>query len=273
MLKTTTALATILMLSSAPAMVNADEMKAKTTTNTQAAMTVKTLPKDGASVSLDGTVASVNKNKKDFVLRDISGSTIDVESEQEISLNKGDKVSVDGKVDSEFLGLSKEIDATSIRITERASENIAANDNSKSSGNIFTDAKNATTGAVAGAGSAIGNAANSVSNTASNAANSVRERANNMMDPSKEWHGGEYGSIDKLPESGQVMIEAEVSSVSDDMKRFVIKDKTGETIDVNSSVAVNVREGDMVKVKGEMRDEFAGMGEEINAYEVSVNRK
>ncbi len=281
MLKTTTALATILMLSTAPVMVSADDMS--TSTNANAAVTVKTLPKSGASVSLDGTVESVSNNKN-FTLRDATGATIDVESDQEIALNKGDRVSVDGKVDSTLLGFSKEIDASSIRITERANADMASEDTSRSTGNFLTDAQKATTGAIAGAGSAIGsaadstvnatkNAASSVSDTASNAANSVSERASNMMDSSKEWHGGEYGSIDKLPEKGQVMIEAKVASVSDDMKRFVIEDETGETIDVHSSVAVNLREGDTVKVKGEMRDEIAGMGEEITAYEVSVNRQ
>ncbi len=260
MLKYTSALASLaVMAMTANAMAEDTYMKSN----------ISTLPKSGA-VMLKGTVDSVDGDKA-FTLRDMSGKTIDVEAKQKLSVRKGDTVSVRGVVDTGMLGLTKEIEAVSVDVTkELVNEANAKRGNvSDKAGNAMNRAGNAVTGAAASAGNAISDGAKSVGQSVSDAGDAVNTRAKNMMDSSKEWHGGEYGSIDKLPETGKVMLQGKVTSVSDDKMRFVLEDHTGETIDVHTQAAVNVRVGDTVKVNGMMDDEIAGMGEEIKAYKVS----
>ena len=275
MLKRTTALATLLTLTATPYMALADD----------ASLLIKDLPKKG-TVSLSGIVTELDGDKE-FTLRDAQNDTIEIEAKSKTNVREGDLVSVIGGVDTGMLGLDKEIDADTVTINRKASNIIhaekepslgkTANAVADSVSKTTSEAVNATGAALGSAGSAIADTAkkgaDAVTDAAKTTKDAVSSRVNKMADPSKEWHGGEYGSIDKLPDSGNVAISGEVTSVSSDSKRFVIKDETDETIDIHTTQPLNIREGDKVKVKGEMRDEIAGIGQEILAFDVSVTRQ
>ena len=87
-----------------------------------------------------------------------------------------------------------------------------------------------------------------------------------------DWKGDEKGAIDALPKMGRVTIIGTVESVDNDKKRFVISDNTDDTIDIHTNSPVQVKEGDNVKVTGEMQSEVAGMGKEITSADVQINK-
>lgn len=69
---------------------------------------IDNLPKSG-KVTIAGVVDKVNSNHK-FMLKDSNGKTIDVNTNNEISVNEGDKVTVTGDLSSEMLGMGKQIE-------------------------------------------------------------------------------------------------------------------------------------------------------------------
>ena len=87
-----------------------------------------------------------------------------------------------------------------------------------------------------------------------------------------DWKGDQKGSIDNLAKSGSVSLRGTVESVDNDKKRFVISDNTGDTIDVHTNSAVELKEGDNVSVKGKMESEVAGIGKEITSASVQINK-
>jgi len=76
------------------------------------ANSVKELPKKGMA-SIAGSVADVD-SPTEFTLKDADGNTIDVTSETRLSLQKGDRVRVQGLVEAEALGIGEEITGASV---------------------------------------------------------------------------------------------------------------------------------------------------------------
>lgn len=76
-------------------------------------------------------------------------------------------------------------------------------------------------------------------------------------------------TVKQLPKKGKVTLSGTIDSI-DDNKRFILRDSAGDTIDVELQQAMELREGDRVKVQGAMDAEFLGMGKEINASVVTV---
>lgn len=83
----------------------------------------------------------------------------------------------------------------------------------------------------------------------------------------------EASSIEELPDEGNVAISGFVESVDVDDREFTLRDTYGETIEVESNTNLAVNQGDRVTVTGEVENEFLGMGQQIVAANVSIDRK
>lgn len=204
--------------------------------------TIKQLTQTGSNVSISGTVDSV-QNANKFTLRDSAGSTIDVNSNAALNVKKGDRVDVSGTLNSELLGLGKQINAASVNT------------------DVSATASAATKGTLTNVKESIKDGAHSVKETATN----LVDKAQDKLAPSA---GGEVSAIAQLPDSGDVAIRGTVASVTNDKHKFTLRDNAGKTIDINHTQAMNVAAGDTVLVRGRMQDEVAGMGDEIQAYNV-----
>ncbi len=94
---------------------------------------------------------------------------------------------------------------------------------------------------------------------------------NASSDNSDKANDSEYsdrsGLIENLPEKGNVEISGIVSDVDGD-NRFILKDSSGETIDVHTKNDLKIKEGDSVKVIGVIQSEALGAGEEIKASKI-----
>lgn len=84
---------------------------------------ISTLPAVG-TVSVSGTVTSVDFVDNEFTVQDRTGASIDVETQEQLNVEKGDEVAVKGKI-SDDMG-EKEISATNITV-------IASNETASSS--------------------------------------------------------------------------------------------------------------------------------------------
>lgn len=96
------------------------------TTAEKSAGPISKLPATG-SVNLSGTVKDIDVVDNEFTLTDETGATIDVETEDKLTVKKGDKVSVNGKI-NEDMG-EKEISAANITVTASASSSTDDDDN------------------------------------------------------------------------------------------------------------------------------------------------
>ncbi|MGB1539430.1 MAG: hypothetical protein ACPG80_00575 [Rickettsiales bacterium] len=92
---------------------------ANTATDTEfKAQTIAQLPEKGV-VNLRGTVESVDREDKSFILRDSEGKTIDVHTEEAIAFNEGDTVVVKGQIRSEMAGLGHEIGSARVTVAAK----------------------------------------------------------------------------------------------------------------------------------------------------------
>lgn len=201
--------------------------------NTPEKASVDQLPKDGY-VTLTGTVDAASDDKS-FTLRDAQGKTIDVESNVAVPLNKGDQVRVTGQVASEFLGIGKEINQASVSVISTTAVNAGAADANEAAGGIINNSTLAT------------------------------GYPENDADEDEQ-----ASAIKQLPETGAVNIEGTVAAVDRDDNTFTLRDDAGKTIDVHASKELSISEGDRVTVKGLMRDDAMGMGDEIQATSVQL---
>ncbi len=92
------------------------------------------------------------------------------------------------------------------------------------------------------------------------------------MDMSGEWKGKEYQHIADLPDAGDVAIRGQVVAMRPGDQVFILRDTSGETVDVHTVSDVSLNRGDMVMVKGRVDNEIMGMGEEIWARTVVVTK-
>lgn len=85
------------------------------TTALAAGMTIKSIPDEG-TVTLRGTVDSVN-NAHEFTLRDNTGTIdVDINPDHSVVLKKGDEVTVTGSVDKDVTG--KDINASNVEVSK-----------------------------------------------------------------------------------------------------------------------------------------------------------
>ncbi|WP_262690651.1 hypothetical protein [Kordiimonas aestuarii] len=87
------------------------------------------LPEKG-NVTITATVEDVDSNTE-FTIRDAHGKTIDVESMSAVTIREGDRVKIIGVMDDEFVGIGREIDATSVTIVDAADEMATATGDDK----------------------------------------------------------------------------------------------------------------------------------------------
>lgn len=76
-------------------------------------------------------------------------------------------------------------------------------------------------------------------------------------------------TIESLPARGTVSLNGTVDRIVDE-DTFVLRDSTGETIDIHTSGAFALNEGDSVSVRGEKTSKIVGIGREIKDATVSV---
>jgi hypothetical protein len=200
---------------------------------------INQLPKSG-HVTLYGTIDDVDNNKE-FNLRDSNGDTIDVDLSEHTTLREGDRVRVSGTLANDFLGFGREINSASVTILDEADERAAAtrrDDDPYTLSGMKDDAKQA---------------------------------YSNLKQEGKEvFSSNPEGTIDALPENGMVSLRGHVEEVNADDRSFVLKDDTGDTIDVNSDTKLEVSKGDTVVVKGQVKAKLAGLGKEIQATDISI---
>lgn len=227
-------------------------------TSAMAEGTIATLGNEG-SVTLSGMVESVQDNNK-FTLKDANGDTIDVNSKSGFNVNKGERVTVSGVLDAEMLGMGKEINSASVtRTSANANANMNNNISAQQRAKMEMDYPNTKANTEKGVATEVGTQANA-GVLGTNVGVGVHTKANTTANAES--------AISNLPDQGDVTIRGTVASVSNDKEKFTLRDMAGNTIDVNSKTAMNVKVGDNVTVKGRMEDEIAGMGEEIQAYSV-----
>jgi len=211
MLKQLTLLSTVAAIGISTQAFAADILSTKVNINADSAL-VQGLPKVGA-VTISGTVENIDGDKK-FTLKDSSGDTIDVNTNEKVNVKKDSAVTVNGTLDSEILGMGREI--KNATISASGSAGISASQNSDHG----TDKKSKT------------------------------------------------DLVGQLPNTGMVEISGIVSEVNNTDNSFILKDKTGKTIDVNSSENIYVKVGDRVSVHGEIESNALCLGSEIQAERV-----
>jgi uncharacterized protein YdeI (BOF family) len=250
---------------------------------------IQSLPDKGA-VNLSGTVDRVVDGDT-FVLRDNAGDTIDVHTASNVTVHKGDVVSVKGEKTAEMAGMGEEIENASVSVTDAieqtasaasgaaqqyepnasARASIQANADALNAENTAsphqasdnTEAKNtasynlgASVDRMAAAGKeAADDAANAVSNTAESVTASASSLTND--------------SIENLPKEGAVELNGVVAEVDSDQE-FTLRDATGRTIDIHTASNVEVQPGDTVSVNGNVKSKLLGLGREIESAKVLV---
>lgn len=75
--------------------------------------------------------------------------------------------------------------------------------------------------------------------------------------------------ISALPDEGPITLMGTVADI-DDSTEFTLRDRNGDTIDVELSEAQTLEVGDSVVIGGIVDDEFLGMGQEINDATVTL---
>lgn len=74
--------------------------------------------------------------------------------------------------------------------------------------------------------------------------------------------------VDNLPSSGNVMLMGTVQRIAD-RDTFILRDDAGNTIDVHTNAALQVRNGERVQVNGTVQSEALGIGREVVNARVS----
>lgn len=257
------------------------------TASVSADASIEALPKSGA-VSLTGTVDRV-VDADTFILRDASGETIDVHTKGELSLNKGDMVSISGNKKAELAGIGKEIEGATVDVKSKASatakstvDTAMAKTESPKEAKANTEAKktaaydmdadiqiqtDADVKQVAEAGEMTAKEATAKVGATADA--TAKETTGLLGNVTNVATSATDSVIDNLPKEGSVELTGTVDRVSSD-DRFILRDSAGETIDVHTASAVDVEAGDKVSVSGNVKSELLGLGREIEGAKVLV---
>lgn len=257
------------------------------TASVSADASIEALPKSGA-VSLTGTVDRV-VDADTFILRDAAGKTIDVHTKNELSLNKGDMVSIKGDKKAELAGMGKEIEGATVDVKSKASAAVestvdsamaqtespkAAKDNTEAKKTAAYDMDadiqiqtDADVKQVAEAGEMTAKEATAKAGATADA--TAKETTGLLGNVTNVATSATDSVIDNLPKEGVVELTGTVDRVSAE-DRFILRDAAGETIDVHTASAVDVEAGDKVSVNGNVKSELLGLGREIEGAKVLV---
>lgn len=266
---------------------------------------IDALPAKG-SVSVSGTVDRIVDNDT-FILRDAAGQTIDVHSASALTIKEGQQVSVKGEKTAEIAGMGEEIKAASI--TGGAMGKVAAKTTSTVGGLVDTAsakvskvadktervAANATSVKPTETPYAEKNNHSDLPNTAYDVDvnrtkdGSINVSADRTADVKRDAAGVAIHSdavkadakvdakasapvlsnIETLPESGPVELSGVVSRVSGN-DSFTLKGADGKTINVQTASTATVKEGDSVRVDGQISDRLLGFGKQVEGAKVMV---
>lgn len=273
--------------------------------DTSVKSSIDALPAKG-SVSISGTVDRVVDNDT-FILRDAAGETIDVHSASALTVKEGQQVSVKGEKTAEVAGMGEEIKAASI--TGGAMGKVAAKTTSTVGGLVDTAATKVSnvadkTERVAANATSVEPTDTPYSNKNNKADlpntaydvdvnrdkdGSINVSADRTADVKRDAAGAAIHSdavradakvdakasapvlsnIETLPESGPVELSGVVSRVSGN-DSFTLKGADGKTINVQTASTATVKEGDSVRVDGQISDRLLGFGKQVEGAKVMV---
>lgn len=268
---------------------------------------IDALPAKG-SVSVSGTVDRIVDNDT-FILRDAANQTIDVHSASALTVKQGQNVTVKGEKTDEIAGMGEEIKATSIvggamgkvaatttstvggvvdRTTAKVSEmgekteRVAANATSVEPMETPYAAKNNQAELPNTAydvdvnrdkDGSINVSADRTADVKRDAAgvaiHSDAVKADAKADVNVGANAPVLSNIDTLPASGAVNLSGVVSRVSGD-DSFTLKGADGKTINVQTATTSTVKEGDTVRVDGQISDRLLGFGKQVEGAKVMV---
>lgn len=288
---TVTALTAALLVSTA---AYADNMKVSSEAS------IKSLPSKGV-VSLTGTVDRVVDGDT-IILRDAAGDTIDVHTASNVTVEKGDMVSIKGDKTAELAGVGEEINNATLSVTDKVA-NLASPDGERT---VAYDNK-ASLDSNVQARTAMKHAENTESPKVASDNTEMKktaaydldvdadaERARITADVDKVADAGEMtakeatalttdtatrtvasadaemnSTIEALPKEGAVELNGVVAEVDSD-NSFTLRDAAGKTIDVKTASNVEVQPGDTVSVNGNLKSKLLGLGREIDSAKVLV---
>lgn len=252
---------------------------------------IEELPAEGR-VTLVGIVTDdVQSGDRSLVIRDTNDDTIDVHFDTNLQLREGSTVRVTGEIEDEALGFGEQIVSARIQVTDRAAgdDRQNRNDSYNRSNNDRSDMRNSNMDRGDNRRDNVRNTRDMNADRNSNDENQNRRMAANDQEKSggddavmeayrdaKEnldanKRGEMKSAIDALPQEGNVSISGIVSSVEREDRSFTLRDSSGQTIDVHTRDRIRVAKGDSVRVRGVMKDEALGMGEQIVQATVTRN--
>lgn len=250
---------------------------------------IEELPAEGR-VTLVGIVTDdVQSGDRSLVIRDMNDDTIDVHFDTNLQLREGSTVRVTGEIEDEALGFGEQIVSARIQVTDRAAGDDSRNNNYNRSNNDRSDMRNSNMDRGDNRRDNVRDTRDMNAERNSNDENQNRRMAANdqeksggddaVMDAYRDAkenldankRGEMKSAIDALPQEGNVSISGIVSSVEREDRSFTLRDNSGQTIDVHTRDRIRVAKGDSVRVRGVMKDEALGMGEQIVQATVTRN--
>lgn len=257
-------------------------------TQASAAASIQGLPDKGA-VSLSGTVDRVVDGDT-FVLRDNAGDTIDVHTASNVTVKKGDNVSVKGEKAAEVAGIGEEIENASVSVTGSAEQTASttagtasqyesgASYDSKAQARAGMDEENqkspyetSNKGAPKETASYdLDESVDKMAGKAKQATDNVTGAASKSAESTTAAAGAMANdSIANLPKEGVVELNGIVAEV-DNEQSFTLRDANGKTIDIHTASNVEVQPGDTVSVNGNVKSKLLGLGRQIESAKVLV---
>lgn len=250
---------------------------------------IDALPERGV-VTLSGTVERVS-DEDTFILRDNAGKTIDVHTARVTPLNTGDQVTIKGEKTAEIAGIGEEIrSATVVEFNEMAKVQKAEPsmaDRVMASGPAVTptdtpyaNRNNQNTPPNTAYDVDVDRTQNGIEISADRTADVKRDAAGVAVPAASLNKSGDTRSVESrntaslskieaLPPQGTVKLSGVVASV-EGKNQFTLQDSVGKTINVKTTSAVDIKEGDAVNVSGMVDDRFLGFGRKIESAKVMV---
>lgn len=247
---------------SAALLVSTAAYAANTTVSSKA--TIGTLPEKGA-VSLSGTVDRVVDGDT-FILRDSADKTIDVHTASNVTVKKGDHVSVKGEKTAELAGMGEEINKATVTV----GTHMASNSDMKTMETPYA-AKNNTDPQKPAAydlDADIDVSAEKVADAGEVTAREATIATATDMEADVDT-SITNDTIANLPKEGSVELNGVVAEV-DSPDNFTLRDAAGKTIEVQTASNVEVAPGDTVSVNGNVKSKLLGLGRQIESAKVIV---
>lgn len=289
-LKITTAIVSVSILAASSYAI-ANENKAEINSNIE--INIEQLP-DSGIVELSGTVSEI-EGTKEFTLTDSKGETIDIKSANDLSLKIGDKVDVNGVVKESLLGLGKKsIKASSVKVdasatiaadvkeeTTEAVEAVkektidAVETTEEKTKGILGNVKKVGSNIVSGTKKVSSNIVSNTKEVGSDVVSGTKKLGSNIATGTKNTVSAVSNkvstSISDLKSSGDVEIKGTVDSINDN--GFVLKDNSGQTVNISSTKELKVKKGDTVMVHGDIESSVESGINKIISNDVKVISK